>query len=276
MELKFCPLFSGSSGNALYLGCGDTGLLIDAGLSARRVAAELRAIAVDPARLGGILVTHEHSDHIAGVGAMSRMFGLPIYAAEATWEAMEDKLGNIAARNRRTFEPGQDFYLGPLNVVPFRTPHDAADPVGFSFYAGGCKLSVATDIGCAKDSWIRQVEGSDLLLLEANHDVKMLEAGSYPYALKKRILSAHGHLSNDAAGAVAAGLVSRGVKAVILGHLSAENNFPELAYESVALALRQAGIAPGADVALTVAARSQRSALFTVNDHLSGIRAEVV
>jgi phosphoribosyl 1,2-cyclic phosphodiesterase len=266
MTLRFCPLASGSSGNAIYIECGSVRLLVDAGVPARRIADDLGGLGVDPASLSGLLITHEHSDHISGAGAVSRKFDLPVYAAERAWQVMAGKLGAIAPRNVRAFEPGQDFYVGDLNVMPFRTPHDAADPVGFSFGAGRCKLSVATDIGYASKSWMREVEHSDVLLIESNHDVDMLEASRYPTALKRRIRGRRGHLSNDEAAAAIIRLCERGVRNIILGHLSGENNNPDLAYGSVAAALREAGITPGADVSLAVAPRSCRGAILSVDD----------
>lgn len=265
MEIRFCSLFSGSSGNAQYIGCGDTHLLVDAGVSGARVSAELAKIGLSCKQLSGILVTHEHSDHIAGVGVLSRRFDLPVYASQGTWAAMAGKLGSIAPHNVRPFDAMQDFYLGELNVMPFQIPHDAADPVGFSFTSGAVKVSIATDLGCVKESWMRFVEGSDLVLLEANHDVEMLKAGPYPYDLKQRILGKRGHLSNEDCALALVELAGRGVRQVLLGHLSRENNFPELAYETVALGLRQAGIAPGADLLLNMAYRDRMSGLFAVS-----------
>jgi len=263
MALKICSLASGSSGNAVYVEYGSVRLLVDAGVPARRIAAELCGIGVAPASLSGVLVTHEHSDHISGVGVISRRFNLPVYAAGGTWQAMAGKLGAIAPRNARAFEPGQDFYIGDMNIMPFRTPHDAVDPVGFSFSAGRYKLSIATDIGYASKSWMREVEFSDILLIESNHDLGMLEASRYPAALKQRIRGRRGHLSNDEAAAAIVKLCERGVRGFILGHLSGENNDPSLAYESAAAALRGAGAVPGADIGLAVASRSCRGAMFS-------------
>jgi phosphoribosyl 1,2-cyclic phosphodiesterase len=264
MTLKFCPLASGSSGNAIYVECGSVRLLVDAGVPMRRIAAELSAIGVNPASLSGVLVTHEHSDHISGVGVISRKYDLPVYAAGNTWQAMAGKLGEIASRNVRAFEPGQDFYIGDVNVMPFRIPHDAVDPVGFSFSADRGKLSIATDIGYASKGWMREVEFSDVLLIESNHDVSMLEASRYPAALKRRIRGRRGHLSNDEAAAIIVKLCERGVRSFILGHLSGENNDPGLAYESAIAALRKAGITPGAGVNITVAPRSCRGAVLSM------------
>jgi phosphoribosyl 1,2-cyclic phosphodiesterase len=176
---------------------------------------------------------------------------------------MAGKLGDIASRNVRAFEPGQDFYIGDVNIMPFRTPHDAVDPVGYSFRAGRCKLSIATDIGFESKGWMREVEFSDILLIESNHDVNMLEASQYPAALKRRIRGRSGHLSNDEAAAAIVKLCERGVRSFVLGHLSGENNDPGLAYESVAAALREAGAAPGADIGLAVAPRSCRGIILS-------------
>ncbi len=264
MEVRFCPLFSGSSGNALYVGCENTHLLVDAGMSGNKISAELKRIGLEPAQLDGILITHEHSDHIAGAGILSRRFDLPIYANEATWAAMRDKLGAINEKNVRSFETGTDFHLGSLDITPFATPHDAAESVGYAFYAGGTKLSIATDLGVVRESWLKYVEDSDLLLLEANHDVNMLKAGRYPYETKRRILGNKGHLSNDSAGEAAVELVQRGVRGIILGHLSGENNFPELAYQSVTTLLQLHGLEPGRDLMLSLASRDGNNSMYVV------------
>jgi len=265
MELRFCPLFSGSSGNALYLGCGSTHLLIDAGMSGAKITTELERIGLSPDQLTAILITHEHADHIAGAGILSRRHDLPVFANEATWNAMRPKLGSIVEKNVRVFETGADFHIGEMDIVPFATPHDAAEPVGYSFYAGQSKLSIATDLGTIKESWLKHAAHSDLVLLESNHDVDMLKAGRYPYELKRRILGSKGHLSNDSAGKAAAALVKRGVQSIILGHLSGENNFPELAYQSVCCVLQEEGIEPGRDVMLSVASRDGASGMYVIN-----------
>ena len=272
MELRFCPLFSGSSGNSLYLGCNDTHLLIDAGMSGAKITAEMERVGLAPTDLSGILITHEHADHIAGAGILSRRYNLPIYANEATWSAMRDKLGNISENNIRLFETGADFHIGELDVTPFATPHDAAEPVGYSFFAGRNKLSIATDLGTVKESWLKHIEESDLVLLESNHDVDMLKAGRYPYDLKRRILGNKGHLSNDSAGKAAAELVRRGVRTIVLGHLSGENNFPELAYQSVCCQLQNEGLEPGRDVMLSVASRDGASGMYVIGGSQPGRR----
>lgn len=264
MELRFSPLFSGSSGNAIYVGCDDAHLLVDAGMSGARIVQEMQKVGVDPNRLNGILVTHEHSDHIKGIGILSRKFDLPIFATEGTWQGMSNKIGAIASKNICIFEPGQDFFMGSINITGFSTPHDALQPVGYTFDLRGARLSIATDMGCIKDSWYKYVCGSDAVLLESNYDPDMLKAGAYPFDLKKRILSRKGHLSNEDAGIVAAELVKKGAKQIILGHLSKENNFPELAMRTCELALSNAGIVPHEDVLLSVANRDGNSGMFSV------------
>lgn len=264
MELRFAPLFSGSSGNAVYVGCDDAHLLVDAGMSGSRIAAALSGIGVNPGSLSGILVTHEHIDHIRGIGVMSRKFDVPIYATEGTWEAMGDKLGAIASKNRCYIEPEIGFHLGPVEITPFSTPHDAADSVGYAFELDRARFALATDLGCIRDSWLKHVLGADAVLLESNFDPDMLKAGPYPYDLKKRILSRRGHLSNDEAGEVAAKLVQHGARQIVLGHLSKENNFPELALRCTEIALMAEGIEVGEDVDVRVALRDSTTGIFSV------------
>lgn len=268
MELRFSPLFSGSSGNATYVGCGDTHILVDAGMSGTRVCRELARAGVDPAALKGILVTHEHADHIKGIGILSRKFDLPVYATEGTWQGMYDKIGPIAEKNRVMFEPERDFFIGSIDVTPFPTPHDANQSVGYTFEVRGAKLAIATDVGCIKDSWLSYVVGSDAVILESNYDPDMLRAGPYPYELKKRIMSRKGHLSNDDAGAVAVELTRTGTRQIILGHLSKENNFPELAMRTCELTLQMDNLFPHEDVSLCVARRDGMTGMF-------GIRSEI-
>ena len=268
MELRFSPLFSGSSGNAIYVGCDDAHLLVDAGMSGTRIIGEMERMGIDPRSLNGILVTHEHADHIKAIGILSRKFDLPVYATEGTWQGMYDKIGAIAEKNRVIFEPDVDFFIGSIDVTPFSTPHDANQSVGYTFEVDGAKLAIATDLGCIKDSWLRHVMGSDAVILESNYDLDMLNAGPYPYDLKKRIRSRRGHLSNDDAGAVAVELARNGTKQVILGHLSKENNFPELAMRSCELSLQMAGLIPHEDIQLYIARRDGNTGMFSVSAEL--------
>ena len=269
MELRFSPLFSGSSGNAIYVGCDDSHLLVDAGMSGSRITREMELMGIDPKKLNAILVTHEHNDHIKGIGILSRKFDLPVYATEGTWQGMYDKIGQIAEKNRVIFEPGQDFFLGSINITPFATPHDANESVGYTFEVPGAKLSIATDLGCIKDSWLHHVIGSDAVILESNYDLDMLTAGPYPYDLKKRIRSRQGHLSNDDAGHVAVELVRNGTRQIILGHLSKENNFPELAMRCCELTLQMAGLTLHEDVQLYIARRDGATGMFSIESRLT-------
>lgn len=268
MELRFAPLFSGSSGNAIYVGCDGAHFLIDAGVSGARVAKALEGIGVAPGSLSGILVTHEHADHIQGVGVLSRKYDVPVYATEGTWEAMRPKLGAVAAKNQCFIEPEINFFIGPMEIMAFSTPHDASDSVGYIAELDGARFALATDIGCVRDSWLKHVLGADAVLLESNYDPDMLKAGPYPYDLKKRILSRRGHLSNDDAGATAAQLIRAGARQIVLGHLSKENNFPELALKSAEVALMADGIEPGADADVRVALRDSTTGIFAVNTHI--------
>ena len=265
MELRFSPLFSGSSGNATYVGCDDAHILVDAGMSGNRVTSELTRMGIDPKCLNAILVTHEHADHIKGIGILSRKYDLPIYATEGTWQGMYNKIGAISDKNRIYFEPEQDFFIGSIDVTPFSTPHDANQSVGYTFELNGAKLAIATDLGCIKESWLKYVTGSDAVILESNYDPDMLRAGPYPYELKKRITSRRGHLSNDDAGHVAVELIRSGASQIILSHLSKENNFPELALRTCELNLQTAGIEPHVDASIFVAKRDGSTGMFSIS-----------
>lgn len=255
--LKFCSLFSGSSGNSIFIGCGNTKILIDAGLSAKRVIEALALIGEKPSDLSALLITHEHSDHIKGAGIISRKFDIPIYANQNTWAAMDPFLGNVAPGNKATFVTGAEFGIGELFIKTFHIPHDASEPVGFNFFAEGKKITVATDIGHVDAELAKNLEESELLLLESNHDVEMLKVGPYPWYLKKRIAGDFGHLSNEAAGEVIAHMAEKGTKRFLLGHLSQHNNFPELAYQTVCNALSERSICIGTDITLDVAMRDR-------------------
>ncbi len=255
--IKFCSLFSGSSGNALFIGTERAKLLIDAGLSGKRIMEALCSIGENPAELSAILITHEHVDHVRGAGIVSRKQDVPIYANEATWRAMERDLGPVKLENRVAFCTGKEFEIGDICVKPFAIPHDAAEPVGYNFFVQGKRITTATDIGHMNNELLSHMEGNDLLLLESNHDVEMLKVGPYPWPLKKRIMGDHGHLSNEMAAKVIAYLAEKGGKRFVLGHLSHENNFPELAFQTTFNALTEKQIAVGGDVTLEVARRDR-------------------
>ncbi len=257
--IKFCSLFSGSSGNSLFVGYGRTKVLIDAGLSAKRIVNALCSIGENPLELSAILISHEHSDHIKGAGIMSRKFDIPIYANKNTWEAMEQFIGPVDVKNKVYFETGADFEIGDVPVKAFSIPHDAAEPVGFNFLIKDKKLTTATDIGHINKELLSNLENSDLLLIESNHDVEMLKVGPYPWNLKKRILGEQGHLSNEMASKVVAYLAEKGTRNFMLGHLSRENNFPELAFQTVLNLLQEKKIVIGKDILLDVVLRDRTS-----------------
>jgi len=270
LSFYFCPLRSGSSGNVLFAQAGDVRLLIDAGLSGRMVESLLQEVQAPPDTFSGILVTHEHSDHIKGVGILSKRFHLPVYATEGTWLEMESK-GNgsgILPENRRIIQAGERFFIHDLCVEPFSIPHDAREPVGYSLLYGGHKVSIATDLGHLSPSWLKAVEGADLLLLEANHDPSLLQVSRYPARLRTRIAGQRGHLSNEECGAALARLYKTGVRRAILGHLSGETNLPELAYNTVCQVLDDHGISVGGHMLVDMAWREKTGGLYEIGGEL--------
>ncbi|NLM44817.1 MAG: MBL fold metallo-hydrolase [Clostridiales bacterium] len=264
MTVKFCSIASGSSGNCVYVGDDKSGLLIDAGVSCKNILENLKNIGVCNSSIKAILLTHEHSDHMKSIGAMSRKLNIPIYANPSTWESIEGSIGKVKSENIRVFQTGKDFFIEDICISPFSIPHDAADPVGFTFNFGTKKIGLATDLGYFSDNVKDALKGSEVVMLEANHDIEMLKMGSYPYFLKRRILGEHGHLSNEASGHAVCELVNLGVQQILLGHLSKENNFPELAYETVKGIMEEKGIMVKKDVTLDVAPRNSISKVFSL------------
>lgn len=251
--IKIYTLFSGSSGNCTLMSTGETNILIDAGVSCARILAALKNVGISPSEIDGILITHEHRDHILGAGAISRKYNIPLYASAETLEETVKITGDIYERNLRAVEPKKAFEIREFAVCPFSISHDAVNPFGYSVLYENKKYTVATDIGNITESLLKSVCKSDVILLEANHDVNMLKNGKYPYYLKKRILSNVGHLSNDNAAWLATQLAKWGTEKIALGHLSRENNTPETAYKSVFNMLSENGISVGNDVELFVA-----------------------
>lgn len=259
--MDILSLRSGSRGNAALVSGGNTKLLVDCGVSGKSVTSALADVDVYPEDISAIAVTHEHADHIAGIGVMMRRYHIPVWANAATWAAMESQVGKIDKSLVNIFDNNSSFEIGEIGVNPFSIPHDAADPVGYSFEFDGEKVAVATDIGELKKDLFEALRGSKTVLLESNHDINMLEIGNYPPLLKRRIRGRLGHLSNDDAGRAAEFLVRLGTERIILGHLSEENNYPELARQTVICALGDAGIKCGRDVILGVALPQQTVSL---------------
>ena len=267
MEMYFCPLFSGSSGNALFCQYGNTRLLIDAGKTGRCIGDAMAGIGVAPESLDGILITHEHSDHILGAGVLARKYHVPLYATQETWRAMAGKIGKIPGDLVRTVQSGKGFWLGEIGVEPFSIPHDAADPVGYRLWGGGISISTATDLGRFTQNVYERIAGSTMVLLESNHDPDMLRANpNYNAMLKARILGDRGHLSNDACSEALLRLIAGGTRHVILGHLSGENNTPVLARSVSEKAMLREGIRPGEDVQVQVALRDVPGEIYMLKE----------
>ena len=232
-KLRLCPLKSSSKGNATLVLEDTTKILVDCGISGKSLAESLSNLGISPEELDAILITHEHSDHTKGIGIVSRKFGLPIYANAPTWQALDEQTKNLDPANKKTFTTGCEFYINDIKITPFKTSHDAAQSVGYVFETNGSKVAIATDMGIVTSQTLDTLTGCDAVLIEANYDPNLLEIGSYPYELKRRIKSDIGHLSNDDSGALAQSLAQSGTKEIILGHLSEENNFPQLALKTV-------------------------------------------
>lgn len=235
--LELCAIASGSSGNCICVGSDNTHLLIDAGVSGKRIEAGLNEIELKTSEMQGILVTHEHIDHIAGLGVLARRYGIPIFATEKTIHAILNtkSVGKIDEDLFQVIRPGKRFSIGELTINPISISHDAADPVAYKMINGDKTVAVVTDLGNYNQALVDELQGLDALLLEANHDVKMLQTGIYPYPLKQRILGDRGHLSNERSGQLLSELLHDNFGTVVLGHLSKENNYEELAYEAVRL-----------------------------------------
>lgn len=265
--MEMCSIASGSSGNCIYVGNNDTHVIIDAGISGKRVEKGLNEIGLKTSEMDGILVTHEHSDHIGGLGVLARRYGIPIYATKGTIGAIlrSRSVGEIPEGLFREICEDERFEVGDLSVNPIRVSHDAAQPVAYRFYHKDSSVAVMTDLGKYDDYIIENLQGCDALLLEANHDINMLQVGRYPYPLKQRILGERGHLSNETSGRLLCRLLHDKLKNIVLGHLSAENNLAELAYETVRMEITM-GDTPYKfkDFPVSVAKRGERSELIAV------------
>lgn len=274
MRIETAVLASGSKGNATYIRAGNYSVLIDAGLSAKKLEARMAALDIKPKSLDALLVTHEHKDHIKGVGVLSRRYGLPIYANDATWGAAEADLGKIKAENIRVFS--EDFIIGDLNFTPYSISHDAADPVGYVCKIKDKKIVLATDTGIVNKEIISHLKGADFFVLESNHDLEMLMTGKYPYFLKNRIRGKEGHLSNDDTAALLPQILTDNFPVVVLSHLSEKNNNPKVAYITVMNALKEAGYKVGEDLRLGCASQEKTTPLFRLDQQQKSQVGEVL
>lgn len=256
--MRFLSIASGSSGNCIYTGSDSTHILIDAGISGKRTEAGLNMIGIKGSELDGIFITHEHSDHIGGLGVLARKYGIPIYASEGTLRGIKLYRGTMDIDDNllHPIKADEKVIIKDITVNPMKISHDANEPLAMRIYNEGRKAAIITDLGCYDDYTVGSLLGMDILLCEANHDIRMLETGPYPYPLKRRILSDRGHLSNEAGGRLISSLLCDNTKHIILGHLSKENNLPELAYETVRLEITASDTKyTGNDFPITVAKR---------------------
>ena len=249
----FISLVSGSSGNASIIKNNNTTILLDCGLSGKKLSMTLDSIGMSCDEIDAMLITHEHTDHTQGAGVVSRRFNIPIYATEKTHLAMS--VGPLKEENIKIIKSDEPFEIGTIGITPFSISHDASDPVCYSFLVDNKKYSIATDTGIMTDKIFNSIAGSDFLMLEANHDIDMLMYGDYPYDLKKRIMSNWGHLSNNLAAENAIKLLENNTHHIMLSHLSEKNNDPNVAYKTVENALTAHGAKIGKDISLCVAKR---------------------
>ena len=260
--MRLCSIASGSSGNCIYVGTDTTHLLVDTGISGKRTEMGLNSLGVTMRDVDGVLITHEHIDHISGLGVLARKYSMPIYATKKTIDRIKQtkSVGNIAEDLFCEIVPDKKFCIKDLTMNPMHVSHDAADPVAYRISYGQKKVGIITDLGIYNDYTVECLQGMDAVLLEANHDINMLQVGPYPYYLKQRILGERGHLSNELSGKLLSRILHDDMKAIVLGHLSKENNLAELAYETVRVEVTMADNKYNAnDFPMYVAKRSETS-----------------
>lgn len=265
--MRLCSIASGSSGNCIYVGSEKTHLLVDTGISKKRIEEGLCELEVKGEEIDGIFITHEHIDHIQGLGVFCRKYEVPIYASRGTIAGISacKSIGTLPEGLLKEIDTNIPFSIGDLSVKPFSISHDANEPTGFRVEQGEKAVAVATDLGIYDDYIVENLKGLNAVLLEANHDVHMVEVGPYPYSLKQRVLGERGHLSNELSGRLLCDIVHDNLKCILLGHLSKENNYAELAYETVKLEVTL-GNAPykGEELPIVVADRDKMSKIFQI------------
>jgi len=265
--MRLLSIASGSSGNCIYVGNEDTHILIDTGISGKRIEAGLNSIGLSGRDMDAVFVTHEHVDHISGLGVFSRKWNVPIYATPGTIHGIQGtkSVGVIDTDLYEELHRSKPVTVGSLEIFPIGISHDAAEPCAYRVEDGVKRVAVATDMGCFTENIVKELQGLSAILIEANHDVNMLQVGSYPYYLKQRILGNRGHLSNESCGKLLCQILHNDLKGILLGHLSNENNLPQLAYEAVRLEITAADIPyRAADFDIQVAKRSEPSPMIEV------------
>ena len=261
--LNFCSLYSGSSGNCSFVETENTKLIIDSGVSLKKVTEGCESLDISLYNIDGILVTHEHSDHIQSLGNLSKKYNIPVYATSETYDAMPNQTEKISDENKKSININEKFNIGDIEILPFSIPHDAANPCGYTLFADNKKISIATDIGHINSNIIKHIDGSEFILLESNYDPEVLKCTKYPFKLKSRIAGPTGHLSNQVAGETISYLIKSGLKNAVLGHLSKESNFPALAYQTVVEELISSGV-NFSNFNLSVANRNSPSTLIHI------------
>ncbi len=265
--MRICSIASGSSGNCFYVGDDTTHLLVDTGISKKRIEAGLCELDIKGEELDGILITHEHVDHIQGLGVFSRKYGIPVYGTGGTLEGIRKckSLGKMPEGLLHEVRTDEGFQIGDMDIRAFRISHDANEPSGYRIENGRRSVAVATDLGTYDEYIIDNLKNLDGIVLEANHDLHMLEVGPYPYPLKRRVMGDYGHLSNELSGRLLCDILHDNLRCVMLGHLSKENNYARLAYETVKLEVTM-GDNPykGEDIRMLVADREQVSEIISL------------
>jgi phosphoribosyl 1,2-cyclic phosphodiesterase len=261
MAFSFCSFSSGSSGNCYLIQSDSTALLVDAGISRRRIHEGMEKTGTPLEKLAALLITHEHGDHIRSLKSLSVKGKLDVYANENTWNEIK---AEVLPDNKKIFITGEPFFIGDILVQPFNVHHDATDPVGYSFIHLDRQISIVTDTGHITEEILAEIADADLLILEANHDVDMLKIGRYPWFLKQRVLGNQGHLSNEAAGIAILQILERKTKDrhVLLAHLSKENNFPQMAYQTVKNILEEGDYYIGRHVEVSTIIRDEISFMY--------------
>lgn len=259
--MLYCPITSGSKGNCHLIKGDKTVILIDAGTSAKNLECQLSTLGVSPCDLSAIAITHEHIDHIAALDVLVRRSGLPIYCNYATMQGIIKRFPSLSEKSFKLFTTDEGFFINELEILPFKTPHDAAESVGYTVACGKQRIAVATDIGHMTPGILKSIEGVQLVAIESNHDQQMLMQGPYPFALKRRILGQNGHLSNAVCGQTLARMLEKGLRQAVLCHLSQENNTPELAYSTVQQCLLNVGCK---DLPVDIARQDKRGGVYTV------------